>query len=206
MNELYSMFAAAQAGDRSALEGIVEFYRSRLESFIWSRLDSELRGRVDMEAVIHDTSLRALSSIRHVESANDEVLLPWLCEVAQEVVLAHARRFLRLDSTDAQALAGEQGSSSGQPRHRHESYQRLKSCLQSLPNDQQQVFRLIRIRGLSIRETAEKTGYSENAIVQLLWTATRQLRESWGDTADLPHFSKAYLLDSTPLDRQRPSE
>ena len=79
----------------------------------------------------------------------------------------------------------QDGTSPSQSIRRKERFDRLQQCMASLTADQCEVVDLVRLRGLTIREAAERMGRNENATVQLLWRATQKLRELFGETASL---------------------
>ena len=57
--------------------------------------------------------------------------------------------------------------------------------MRGLSPDYQRVIYMSRFEGLKVREIAERMGRSESAVKNLLFKATKKLRESFGDTESL---------------------
>ncbi len=81
-------------------------------------------------------------------------------------------------------LTGD-GTSPSKGIRRRERLARLEVSMKTLSPDYRTVLRLSRIDGLSIKEIAKQMGRSESAVKNLLLRATKQLRQSFGDTASL---------------------
>lgn len=179
------LFEQAKNGDRHAFERIMESYRPRLERFAWSRLSTDLRKRVDVEDVLQETALKAMSAVEKIQWQGENALFSWMCGIALNVVYAHSRKFMRLNPSIPESLIEQDGTSPSQHLRRGERLDRLKECMRSLTEDQNQVIRLVRLQGMTIRQAAEELGRTENATSQLLWRATRKLGKLFGDTASL---------------------
>ena len=77
------------------------------------------------------------------------------------------------------------GASPSKGIRRRERLERLEVSMKALSPDYRTVLRLSRMDGLSIKEIAKQMGRSESAVKNLLLRATKQLRQSFGDTESL---------------------
>lgn len=73
--------------------------------------------------------------------------------------------------------------------------------MKGLSPDYRTVLRLVRMDGLSIKEIAKQMGRSESAVHNLLLRATRQLRQSFGDTESL-NLGDGHFEDTRTTDGQ----
>ncbi len=185
MEFLESLFEEAKRGDRQAFEQIMDRLGFRLTSYARSRLGPALRQRVDAEDIVQEASLKAISAIQSIDWRGESALFSWLCGIASNIILSYSRRYLRLNPEELDSPMDQDGTSPSQSNRRKERFDRLKQCMASLTADQCEVVDLVRLRGLTIREAAERMGRNENATVQLLWRATQKLRELFGETASL---------------------
>ena len=186
MSATNELFSAAKSGNRTAFEKLVELQRPKLTAFCLSRLSSDLRKIVEVEDVLQETCLRAIQCIEGVQWQGERALLSWFCGIAQNVIYTHSRRTLRIKQrSEVRETDGCEDSSPSRQARREERFDRLEQSLAKLTEEQQQVVRLTRIEGLSVREAAEQMERSEKATYQLLWRAIKKLREVFGETGSL---------------------
>ena len=172
----------ARAGDQQAFEELCLGLRERLLATIRSRLGSEARRGTDPDDVLQAAFVQALNSIQRFEWQGDGSFGRWLESIAIHVALdavRHQRRrkVLRIDRD----IPGDDTSPSRGIRRR-ERLARLVVSMESLNPDYRTVLKLSRMKGLSIKETAQQMGRSESAVKNLLLRAIKQLRHSFGDT------------------------
>ena len=175
----------ARNGDQSAFDELFAGHRDRLLAVIGSRLGAATRQSIDPEDVAQATYVRALHSVPRFEWRGDGSFRRWLDSIAVHVALDAVRHqgrrtMLRIDRD----VPGSGGSPSKGVR-RQERLDRLEGSMKALSPDYQTVLRLSRMDGLSIREIANQMGRTEAAIKNLLLRATKQLRQSFGDTESL---------------------
>ncbi len=123
--------------------------------------------------------------MQRFEWRGDGSFLRWLESIAVHVTLDAVRRqgqrtVLRIDRD----LPGD-GTSPSKIIRRRERLNRLEASMKCLSPDYRTVLRLARMDGLSIKEIAKQMGRSESAVHNLLLRATKQLRQSFGDTESL---------------------
>ncbi len=123
--------------------------------------------------------------MQRFEWCGDDSFRRWLESIAIHVTLDAVRHqgrrtVLRIDRD----LKGD-GSSPSKGIRRRERLDRLEASMKTLSPDYRTVLRLSRMDGLSIKEIANQMGRSESAVKNLLLRATKQLRQSFGDTESL---------------------
>ena len=171
----------AQSGDRAAFERLMEPEHDRLRRLVESRLGSSLRGVVEVDDVVQETTLRALRSIGRFRFEGNGSLFRWLGGIAGHVILEAARE--RRHELIVPDTSGDRGESTASRAARQsERFERLERSLDSLSPDHRQVILLARIERLSMREVGERMGRSTEAVTQLLWRALQKLKESFGST------------------------
>ena len=189
----------ARSGDRRAFEALFLSVRERLLATIQSRLGPAARQGTDPEDVLQASFAKALHSIQRFEWQGDGSFRRWLESIAIHVTLDAVRHqgrrtVLRIDRD----LKGD-GSSPSKGIRRRERLDRLEVSMKALSPDYRTVLRLSRMDGLSIKEIANQMGRSESAAKNLLLRATKQLRQSFGDTESLNlgdgHFEDTETAD-----------
>lgn len=184
-DEHLQLIERARSGDREAFEALLSPLRESLLERIRLRTGPALRGKIEPDDVLQETQLRALRSIGKFRWQGEESFRAWLEGIAVNFILhsakTHARRreFQIVRDPHAPAV-----TPSRQER-RHERFDRLKKSIQALSPDHRTVIQLSRIEGLKVREIAERMGRSESAVKNLLFKATKKLRQSFGDTESL---------------------
>jgi RNA polymerase sigma-70 factor (ECF subfamily) len=192
----------AQDGDAGAFGELGLFYRARLEALAASRMGPALRRRLSPEEVVQETLTRGLESLHRFRWQGEDSFLRWLGAIVRNVI-AHAARDHRA-SLDLAAVEGKAASDATASRlaRREERFERLERALAGLTAEQRQVIRLSRIDGLKVREIAERTGRSVDAVKQLLLRGLRSLKRNFGDTESLGLPDRALESDG-PADPDR---
>ena len=186
-HDLESLVAKAQEGDRPALDAAVATCRDQLESFVRSRVGGHLRQEVEVEDVLQETYVQALTSISRFHWTGSESLLRWLNGIAQHVILSSAReqrkqkgRVLYVE----QELPNNDPTPSGAMR-REERSDRLRDALNGLKPDHREAICLVRLEGLRVKEAAQRMNRTPKAVMHLLARGLKELRDSFGDTESL---------------------
>jgi RNA polymerase sigma-70 factor (ECF subfamily) len=189
----------ARDGDHRAFEELCRGHRERLLALIRSRLGPAARQGADPEDVLQAALVRALHSLQRFEWRGDDSFLRWLESIAIHVTLDAVRHqgrrtVLRIDRDPTGDVA-----SPSKGLRRRERLDRLELSMKALSPDYRTVLRLARMDGLSIKEIAKQMGRSESAVHNLLLRATKQLRQSFGDTESLnlgdEHFEDTETAD-----------
>ena len=86
-------------------------------------------------------------------------------------------------------------SSVAEGLRRQERFSRLREAIDSLSPEYREAVLLVRIKGLKVKEAAERMNRSPNAVMHLLLRALKKLKEALGDTESL-HLPPESLGDS----------
>jgi RNA polymerase sigma-70 factor (ECF subfamily) len=180
------MIERAQSGDRAALDTLTARYHDALDHYVRLRVGDHLRAEVQIEDVVQETFAKAFEAIEGFQWRNEESFPRWLKGIAEHVILRIARdlrrdRILYVEQDDAPSNA----ASPSRTLRRHERFDRLQEALDSLSPEYRQVIVLARLKGLRIKEIAERMNRSPNAVALLLARALAKLRETFGDTDSL---------------------
>lgn len=181
-----SLYHAAREGDREAFEHLCNSFSKDLRGFITSRMGKDLRRYVEVDDIQQETFATSLEALKKTRWQGERALFSWFCRVAMNTIYANSRRFLRINHLPSDYDGEDEGGvSPSRALRREERFERLEQSLSLLTEDQQQVIRMTRIEGRSVKEVAEEIGKSEKATYQLLWRATKRLGEIFGDTASV---------------------
>ncbi|MEM7235185.1 MAG: sigma factor, partial [Planctomycetota bacterium] len=100
----------AQAGNREALNRLLDRYSNRVRTIIRLRLGSKLRERVDSVDILQETLIEAIQGFDRFEMRDEGSLINWLSKLAERKILnardfhaALKRDFTRDVAFDAQA-------------------------------------------------------------------------------------------------------
>jgi RNA polymerase sigma-70 factor (ECF subfamily) len=172
----------ARAGDRHAYGELASRYRTRLEALAFSLMTPVLRRAHPVEDIVQETLTRGLEAIGSFEWKGSESFLRWLGAIARNIIVQAVRREPLAAKPGLKLDAPAPGVSPSRRLRRQERQGRLDGALAALTPEQREVIRLSRLEGLKIREIAQRTGRSEDAVKQLLARGLRGLRRRMGDT------------------------
>jgi RNA polymerase sigma-70 factor (ECF subfamily) len=178
----------AQGGDHAAFDALVVRYTPRLAPIIDKRLGGKLRGHVSVDDVCQETFMRAFRALDRFTWQGDNSARSfhhWLCGIAVRVILEIANSRVREKPIAVTFDLPSQTVSPGRTLARKERLERFSSALESLSPDYRTVLTLVRIKGLSVSETAQRMNRTPNAVSLLLSRALRKLRESFGNTESM---------------------
>ena len=180
----------AHSGDREAFDALARRHRSHLDSVIQRKLGKKLRTHLTVEDAAQETLFRAFKSLPQFEwrscDGSTDPFFRWLCGIAGRVILEGAKRQRRATPIALDFEVADDGVvSPARELARQERRACFDTALDGLSVDQQEVLRLVRLEGLSVKEAARRTGRSPNAVSQLILRALRRLRERIDDTGSL---------------------
>jgi RNA polymerase sigma-70 factor (ECF subfamily) len=185
------LFDKVIQGDSEAFGELMEDYRAYLTVLAKRYLDDRVRGRVDESDIVQVTFLEAQRDLSAFRGSQIEELLGWLRHILRNnVSSAHqkhlytqkrsAGREINNSPTDSGPaitdMAPSETTSPSQRVMRDEAAVFLASCLEGLPETQQEALRLRYVEGYSLKEIAEKMGKSEMAAAGLLKRGLQALR------------------------------
>jgi RNA polymerase sigma-70 factor, ECF subfamily len=179
------MLRRAQAGDRAAFEGLFLEHRKRLGSVIFFRLGAVAGGKVEVDDILQETSVRALESLGKIEWKGKESFFAWLRTIAEHAILEVAAREKRRPTVALDSQAPAHDTEVSRQVQREERFERLKQALDALSPDHRKVILLAKIQRVPVKDIALEMGRSQDAVSNILARALARLRESFGDTDSL---------------------
>lgn len=171
-----SLFEAARAGDRDAVERLIEHHMPRLHAFVRVRLGDRVRAREASMDVVQSVCRELLSAAPGFEFRGEERFRDWLFTSALNKI-RDKQRFHGRDKRDVAREVGE--IDDALPRAAsyltpsvdaigHETAAALAAALAELSEEHREVITLARIVQLPHEVIAESMGRSEPAVRQLL--------------------------------------
>ncbi len=171
----------------------LEGYRDYLRLLARTQLGPRLQAKLDASDVAQQALLQAHEARGQFRGTTEAERLAWLRAILANVLAAAARRFearardisrersleadLELSSSRLEGLFAADQTSPSQRAVRGEELLRLAAALSRLPDDQRQVVELHHLRGLPVAEVAEQMGRTRAAVVGLLFSGLRKLRQ-----------------------------
>ncbi len=166
----------AQQGDARAFGVLYEQHVDRVYAYIAHRVGN----RADAEDLTEEVFLKALANLGRFRWRGS--LLPWLLTIARNLVTDHWRRRNREREWPLAPPAAANGLTDAVERHWQR--EQLRAAAGELTELQQQVIALRFAAGLSIAETAQVMGRSENAVKNLQHKAIAALRRQLRQAGD----------------------
>ena len=182
--------------DDGARDELVIQFRGPLAAFVQTRLSDRLREVVDVDDIVQDTFARAFQRLDRIEWQGEKAFSSWLCGIALNVVRESARHYLKIDVESRNPEHAGSDATPSRDQRRDERFERLKSALNRLSDDHREVLTLSRIQGLPAKDVADRMNRSVEATYQLLWRATKQLKEVFGDTESLRLPARSIELEN----------
>ncbi len=144
--------------------------------------------------------MRAFRLLGRLEWRGEEAFLGWLQSIAEHAIRDEVKRLtakrrspereLRLhdhrtgsSSSRPESLEGllrARGTTASKALQREERFDRLEEALGSLPAEYRQVIIFASVRGLRMKEVAERMGRSVEAVSSLHLRALRKLKAAYG--------------------------
>lgn len=158
---------AALAGDASAYRALLSGLGRQLRVYYGKRLG----GTGDVEDLVQET-LIAMHTRRATYDPS-QPLTPWVYAIARYKLIDHLRqkgRRATVPLDDALDVFDEQATENSATAPRD-----VERLLEKLPERSRQLVRDIKVTGLSVEETAAKSGLSESAVKVAVHRAMRSL-------------------------------
>ncbi len=175
--------AAYQQGDESALQTLIEKYKGRIYSFIYSKvLDRDVT-----EDIFQDTFVKVILTIKAGKYNDEGKFLPWVMRIAHNLTIDYFRLNKRFNIISETSNYNEEynifdyigitDECSETKIIRDQIDVDLKNLVQLLPDDQREVLELRIFKDLSFKEIAEETDVSINTALGRMRYALINLRK-----------------------------
>ena len=190
-----AILAAAQAGDRVALETLLANYLSPIYRFGMKMC----RDRHDAEDIVQETLLAAARNVEEFRGASS--LSTWLYTIARRACLRRRRRGKhepeRFESVEASlhvgGIADERSEAPDDKAARGELSRALQEAMAQLEEPNREVLVLRDVQGLSALEVAEVLGISVEAVKSRLHRARQAMRSELA-----PHLDGGQITPRGP--------
>jgi RNA polymerase sigma factor (sigma-70 family) len=173
--ELHTLWMQSLQGDAASYQRALTLISGHVRRFLKKRLQPQSS---DVEDLVQET-LMAIHQKRHTYQS-DQPLTAWVYAIARykwvDHLRAHGRRAHWHDDIDdwAGTLAVDSGEEAS------DAHKDLDLVLADLPQRQREAIECTRLEGLSITETAERTGQSEAAVKVNIHRGLKTLMAKWG--------------------------
>ena len=192
------LLVLAKAGDGEALGRLLERHRGYLILLARMQLGRLLRGKIDAEDILQETSLEAHRGIARFRGTSEAAFRSWLRQILAAVLSNQVRRYRGTKGRDARlerrllddldrssraldrGLVAEQSSPSQQVARRERALL-LAEALSLLPDDYRDVIVLRHLEGLGFAEVADRMGRTEDSVKNLWVRALARLRRTLDD-------------------------
>jgi len=196
-----ALIAAAQAGDRRAIDELLARYEQPIYRFGLRMCGDEESAR----EVLQETMLAAF---RHLPGFRGQAALStWLYQIARSFCIKERRGEARATPLDAEAPA--QTTAPDMQIHARQIGQALAEAIASLPREQREALVLRDVEGLSAQEAAGVVGVEIGALKSRLHRARMALRARLANVVatepepcpELAHELSAYAASESEIDQ-----
>lgn len=177
-DELHALWHRAHGGDSAAYALLLKRLSNHLRGFLKKRMYQQPS---DVEDLVQETLL-AIHQKRHTYQM-DQPLTAWVHAIARYKWVdhwrSHGRKAKLHDHLDdwADQLWTESDT------HAHDAQRDLQHLLSTLPDRQRVAIECTKLEGLSITETAQRTGQSESAVKVSIHRGLKTLAQQWSAAA-----------------------
>jgi len=170
-------------GDEDALQCLIEKYKGRIYSFIYSKLHD----RDVPEDIFQDTSVKVILTLKSGKYNDEGKFLPWVMRIAHNLSIDYFRLNKRNNTINESSSFSEDynifdyigvtDDCLETKLIREQIDVDLKNLVSQLPDDQREVLELRIFKDLSFKEIAEETNVSINTALGRMRYALINLRK-----------------------------
>jgi RNA polymerase sigma-70 factor (ECF subfamily) len=186
--QMGQLLAQARAGDRAALEQLLERLRLYLHLLVRPRLGGALAARVDSSDLVQESLVHVAGGLPQFQGTDVPQFLAWVGQIVARVVVSSGRHHGaqkrdRHREHGPEVLQGvaDGGCSPQEQAARDEQTARLAAALERLPVAYREVIQARFFDGLPFADIAERCGRSTAAVRVLCLRAVERLRREMGE-------------------------
>ncbi len=185
------LVAAAQSGDKTALEDLFQRYLPIVRQIVAFRMGLRMRQLVDVDDIVQESLLRILQSIARFDHRTEGSFRHWLSRCVEREVIDSARRL------EAQKRGGgkvhplsdyegdmtmvsiprQEGPTASAILYGKELEERFEGALLELKENQRELIILRQLCGMSFEEISEATGSKEGTVRKTFARALEKLEQ-----------------------------
>jgi len=173
--ELSLLMRKSQDGDAESYRRLLTKVQEMLATYVNHSLKRFRLGSKEAQDDVLQEILLALHQKRATYDP-EQFFLPWLYAIARYKVIDYLRR-QKLDKRSTVPLNDELESMEIVMSFEMSSSLDLETLCNSLPEKQKEILLLVKLEGLSIEETAKKTGFSPSDVKVSVHRAIKALRK-----------------------------
>lgn len=155
-NQWSQWMLAAQGGDKESYHQLLTAITPKVRGMIHQRIQNQ-----QTADEIFQTVMLNIHRARHTYDPA-RAFSPWLYTITRNSIYDYLRKHKK--RVRVETFIGENFEPAAKPNTHAQESALLENALQQLPESQRQAVELIKIKGLSLEEAAEKTGLTEGAI------------------------------------------
>jgi len=188
--ELSAAMRLTQKGDAKAYQVLLGRLKAMLESYVRNTLSRHGRWALASTDDIVQDALLGIHAKRHTYDPN-KPFLPWFYAIARYKIIdslragTKHRRDIELDQKLADSLPDTSPGPLGGANSTL-AWADTETLIQELSDKQRKILEMVKIQGLSVREAAERSGYSVSDIKVTVHRAIKTLQKKIRSMSDEP--------------------
>jgi RNA polymerase sigma-70 factor (ECF subfamily) len=180
-DEHENLGARARAGDRAALDALLERHLTAVYRFVSAKIGSE---HPDLDDIVQETLIGAAGSMGGLRGESDAQIAGWLFSIARHKLADHLRKQYRHPHESMDVAAAKEMVDTTLPVDQQvvdrDRSARLREALKELTPEQEEVLTLRFILGFGIDDVAEITRRPAGAVKSMQHRALASLQQKLG--------------------------
>lgn len=166
-------------GDENALGVIIDRYKNRIYSFIYSKVHD----KDATEDIFQDTFIKVINTLKKGNYREEGKFLPWTMRIAHNLVIDFfrknnkARTFSNSDEFDIFTVLQDESLNAENQIVKEQVYDDVRKLIEELPEDQKEVLVMRMYKDMSFKEIAEITEVSINTALGRMRYALINMRK-----------------------------
>jgi RNA polymerase sigma-70 factor, ECF subfamily len=174
----------ARAGDRAALDDVLQAYRGQLLAAAQRAINPRLQGRLDASDVVQQTCLSVFRQIGDFDGDEPAQFAAWLRQVHERNIQNAIRDEVRVQKRSLsheeplgdRDIAGHREITPSQHAARDEEADQLAAVLGELPPEERAVLELRYLEGWTLQQVSDYVGLSKEAVIWRMQKGMQRVR------------------------------